>query len=147
MPRLTDAEKAGVRLLVAAWDYGVATNRTESRIKLRSFAQIQYDFGFAPSVYLGEVAKRYRRLRDHLATRTPEPDRHPNDSLQWVADHPGCLSEYAGKWVAMDGPNVVGSGDSYGDARDVARANGCAAPFLMTCPVWTFPDTRPEEPA
>lgn len=47
--------------------------------------------------------------------------------IQWIKDH---QAEYAGKYVALNGYCLVGEGDSYPEAYEMARRTGVKKPFV-----------------
>lgn len=59
----------------------------------------------------------------------------PNDSVRKRAAHMAWLKahreEFAGKYVALDGERLVGSGPSIREAREEARRQGIDRPFLV----------------
>jgi hypothetical protein len=64
---------------------------------------------------------------------TPCPSSGENEApgapeLAWLRDHGRT---YAGRWVAVEGSQLVGEADSAGGALDQARASGYSSPFLF----------------
>ncbi|MBI1829274.1 MAG: hypothetical protein HYR87_07370 [Thaumarchaeota archaeon] len=47
--------------------------------------------------------------------------------IQWIKDH---QAEYAGKYVALDGYCLVGEGNSYPEAYEMAKKAGIKKPFI-----------------
>jgi hypothetical protein len=64
----------------------------------------------------------------------PEPDPEPN--RRWLAAH---KSEYAGKWVALDGDRLIAAGETEKDVADAAKADGAYLPLIVYIP-------SPDEP-
>ncbi|HXU37140.1 MAG TPA: DUF5678 domain-containing protein [Blastocatellia bacterium] len=68
-------------------------------------------------------------------TNTNHSALKPGDSAPKRAEHMAWLKthreEYAGKYVALDGERLVGSGPSIREAREQARQAGVDHPFLV----------------
>jgi len=64
----------------------------------------------------------------------PEPDPEPN--RRWLAAH---KSEYAGKWVALDGDRLIAAGETEKEVADAAKADGAYLPLIVYIP-------SPDEP-
>jgi Family of unknown function (DUF5678) len=48
--------------------------------------------------------------------------------IRWVSDH---RAEYQGKWVVVEGNELIGSGDDAKALYEEARARGIEVPFLV----------------
>lgn len=48
-------------------------------------------------------------------------------SMLWISEH---RTEFAGRWVSLDGDRLVASGDDAKTVFDAAREAGVAVPFL-----------------
>lgn len=59
----------------------------------------------------------------------PEPDHEPN--RRWLAAH---KSEYAGKWVALDGDRLIAAGESEKEVANAAKADGAYLPLIVYIP-------------
>ncbi|MPZ49997.1 MAG: hypothetical protein GEU75_12005 [Dehalococcoidia bacterium] len=45
--------------------------------------------------------------------------------MRWLAENEAMLeATYAGKWVAVKGDKLIGTGDSFGEASKAAEAQG-----------------------
>ena len=68
-------------------------------------------------------------------TKTDRSTLDPNDSVRKRAEHMAWLKahreEYAGKYVALDGERLAGSGPSIREAQEEARRQGIDRPFLV----------------
>lgn len=98
-----------------------------------------------------DQAKLFRALADSSSTLTtssgatvegkakrlpvPEPDPEPN--RRWLAAN---KSEYAGKWVALDGERLIAAGETEKDVANAAKADGAYLPLIVYIP-------SPDEPA
>jgi Family of unknown function (DUF5678) len=56
---------------------------------------------------------------------------HREQYLAWLIAH---REEYGGRYVALDGDRLVGSGDTIRQAATAASQNGCLQPFLVYVP-------------
>jgi len=52
----------------------------------------------------------------------------------WLAAHPGYLSGFEEQWVAMVGPWIVAHAPRFGDAADLAQAQGIERPLMVPVP-------------
>lgn len=57
-------------------------------------------------------------------------------ALQWIEDH---KEEYDGKFVVLDGADLVASGNDSKSVYDEARAKGYKSPFLTRVKAKTLP--------
>ncbi len=71
------------------------------------------------------------------ARRIPVPEPDPEPNRRWLAAH---KSEYAGKWVALDGARLIASGETEREVADAAKADGAYLPLIVYIP-------SPDEPA
>jgi len=62
------------------------------------------------------------------AKRLPVPEPDPESNRRWLAAH---KSEYAGKWVALDGNRLIVAGDSEKDVANAAKADGAYLPLIV----------------
>jgi hypothetical protein len=71
------------------------------------------------------------------------PDRPPDfdpgawtaqDTAGWLAAHPGGLTGFEERWVAMVGPWTVAHAPRFGDAADLAQVMGIERPLLVPVP-------------
>lgn len=81
---------------------------------------------FLANILLNEV-KQEKNL--NLTSLQPIQDEieKRKQHTQWVKDH---QTEYAGKYVALDGYCLVGEGSSYPEAYEMARKAGINKPFV-----------------
>jgi predicted DNA-binding antitoxin AbrB/MazE fold protein len=93
-----------------------------------------YDEGvFRPLEPLA-LANRQRVL---LTVRDVPDDRengyidHRHEETEWLRAH---RAEYAGKWVALQGSELICSGIGAKEVRDEARAKGIAQPLVVRVP-------------
>lgn len=59
------------------------------------------------------------------------PVNERREELQWLAMESG---PYAGEWVALDGPSLVGHGEKLASVRAAAKAAGVIKPFFARVP-------------
>lgn len=82
--------------------------------------------------FLSEQAEPSSTRRE---TKAGSSSLHPNDSARKRADHMTWLKahreEYTGKYVALDGERLVGSGSTIREAHEQARRQGIDHPFLV----------------
>ena len=71
------------------------------------------------------------------AKRLPVPEPDPALNRRWLAAH---KSEYAGKWVALDGDRLIAAGETEKEVADAAKADGAYLPLIVYLP-------SPDEPA
>jgi hypothetical protein len=71
------------------------------------------------------------------AKRLPVPEPDPEPNRRWLAAH---KSEYAGKWVALDGDRLIAAGETEREVADTAKADGAYLPLIVYIP-------SPDEPA
>lgn len=71
------------------------------------------------------------------ARRLPVPEPDPEPNRRWLAAH---KSEYAGKWVALDGDRLVAAGETEREVANAAKADGAYLPLIVYIP-------SPDEPA
>lgn len=64
----------------------------------------------------------------------PEPDPEPN--RRWIKGH---KTEYAGRWVDLDGDRLIAAGDTERAVAIAAKADGAYLPLIVYLP-------HPEEP-
>jgi predicted DNA-binding antitoxin AbrB/MazE fold protein len=56
---------------------------------------------------------------------------HRREEMEWLRAHG---FEYAGKWVALQGNELICSGSGAKEVRDEARAKGIAQPLVVRLP-------------
>lgn len=71
------------------------------------------------------------------AKRLPVPEPDPEPNRRWLAAH---KSEYAGKWVALDGDRLIADGETEKEVANAAKTDGAYLPLVVYIP-------RPDEPA
>jgi hypothetical protein len=65
------------------------------------------------------------------AKRLPVPEPDPEPNRQWLVAH---KSEYAGKWVALDGDRLIAAGETEKEVADAAKADGAYLPLIVYIP-------------
>ena len=86
-----------------------------------------------------DARQRFRELLERESESQPEQNRgqrvlppvpYKDRTLeyQWLNEH---AREYAGKWVALEGSQLIASGDKGADVMAQARAGGVERPFLL----------------
>lgn len=94
----------------------LASLTPQEKLELARFLTEQVDSG-PPSVTPGTGA-----------TNANTPALKRAQHLAWLKAH---REEYAGKYVALDGDRLVGSGSSIREAHEQARRGGIDHPFLV----------------
>ena len=70
-----------------------------------------------------------------VPSRPPDADLMDHqDSVEWLAQHPGVLAGYEDQWVALVGSTIVGHGPTMTDALRAARDHGHDDPLLVPVP-------------
>src|SRR5258708_16192813 len=80
------------------------------------------------------LANRQRVLltvRDLPDDRENESINHRHEETEWLRAHG---SKYAGKWVALQGGELICSGIGAKEVRDEARAKGILQPLVVRVP-------------
>ncbi|MGI8669439.1 MAG: hypothetical protein ACR2J3_06250 [Aridibacter sp.] len=80
---------------------------------------------------LGEWARRQRFVRRESVeknTDVEEEVRKFNLAMKWIADN---KKEYLGKWVCLDGDELISYGSDAVEVDKEARAKGIKAPFVV----------------
>lgn len=79
--------------------------------------------------YLLEKVKQEETLSHQTKSSSSPYDelQKRKQHIQWIKDH---QTEYAGKYVALDGYCLVGEGNSYPEAYEMAKRAGINKPFI-----------------
>jgi len=54
--------------------------------------------------------------------------------LQWLKERTSALQEFAGKWIVVEGNELIANDSSYESARDKANRAGIVRPFIVFVP-------------
>ena len=54
--------------------------------------------------------------------------------LQWLRDHPAELERLQGKWIAVEGDNLIAEGDAFEIVYEATREKGIEVPFIFLVP-------------
>jgi predicted DNA-binding antitoxin AbrB/MazE fold protein len=68
---------------------------------------------------------------DRLSWESSEPIDERHEELRWLAKEAG---QYAGEWVALDGPRLVAHGPKLVEVSAAAAAAGIGEPFFARVP-------------
>jgi hypothetical protein len=100
----------------------VVVNENEAFIPKQLFGQ--------DSLILAELKEAGVMSAPPSPTRSPVRRVEPPDlarEMRWLKEH---RHEYVGRWVALDGDRLIGSGASAQEVREAARQRGEPVPFL-----------------
>ena len=88
------------------------------------------------------LAERVAKLEAalHSLSSPSEPSASPvvyeprEAELRWLAEHPEVLTQHAGQWIALAGPELVAAGRHLDDVATAAQARGVTRPLVMFIP-------------
>jgi len=54
--------------------------------------------------------------------------------LQWLKDHPDKLESLQGKWVAIEGDELIAEGEAFEAVYEATKEKGVEIPFIFLVP-------------
>lgn len=69
------------------------------------------------------------------------PRRTREEEMKWMENNKELLAKLAGKWIAVEGSQLVAASEKFTEVSEKAKANGIKVPFIVYLPEPTTDST------